>query len=169
MNETSFVTVSQINEYIKTVLSADENLTGLFVRGEISNFTHHLKSGHFYFTLKDEKTSIKAVMFKGSARYVKFHPENGMKVVIFGSVRVFERDGIYQLYCEEMQPDGIGALYMAFEQLKQKLDGKGYFDPQRKKKIAFCSSANYIDNSTNRCSLTGYIKHYFPPISSCGN
>ena len=135
MNETSFVTVSQINEYIKTVLSADENLTGLFVRGEISNFTHHLKSGHFYFTLKDEKTSIKAVMFKGSARYVKFHPENGMKVVIFGSVRVFERDGIYQLYCEEMQPDGIGALYMAFEQLKQKLDGKGYFDPQRKRKL----------------------------------
>ena len=135
MNETSFVTVSQINEYIKTVLSADENLTGLFVRGEISNFTHHLKSGHFYFTLKDEKTSIKAVMFKGSAHYVKFHPENGMKVVIFGSVRVFERDGIYQLYCEEMQPDGIGALYMAFEQLKQKLDGKGYFDPQRKRKL----------------------------------
>ena len=109
MNETNFVNVSQINEYIKTILSADENLTGLFIRGEISNFTHHLKSGHFYFTLKDEKTSIKAVMFKGSARFVKFRPENGMKVVVFGSIRVFERDGIYQLYCEDMQPDGLGA------------------------------------------------------------
>ncbi len=135
MNDANFVTVSQVNEYVKTVLSADENLTGLFIRGEISNFTHHLKSGHFYFTLKDEKSSIKAVMFRGSARYVKFKPENGMKVVVFGSIRVFERDGIYQIYCEDMQPDGIGALYMAFEQLKQKLEGKGYFDPSRKKAL----------------------------------
>lgn len=135
MNETSFVTVSQVNEYLKTILSADENLTGLFVRGEISNFNHHLKSGHFYFTLKDEKSSMKAVMFKGSARYVRFRPENGMKVVVFGSVRVFERDGIYQLYCEDMQPDGVGALYLAFEQLKQKLDEKGYFDVSRKRPI----------------------------------
>lgn len=130
-----FVSVSEINEYVKHILSADENLTGLFVRGELSNFTHHIKSGHFYFTLKDEKTSIKAVMFKGSARFVKFKPENGMKVVIFGSVRVFERDGIYQLYCEDMQPDGIGALYLAFEQLKKKLEAKGYFDAERKRKI----------------------------------
>lgn len=133
MNEANFVTVSQVNEYIKTILSADENLTGLFIRGEISNFTHHLKSGHFYFTLKDEKTSLKAVMFKGSARYVKFRPENGMKVVIFGSIRVFERDGAYQLYCEDMQPDGIGALYMAFEQLKRKLESKGYFAESHKR------------------------------------
>ncbi len=135
MNETNFVTVSQINEYIKTILSADENLTGLFIRGEISNFTHHLKSGHFYFTLKDEKTSIKAVMFKGSARFIKFRPENGMKVVVFGSIRVFERDGLYQLYCEDMQPDGIGALYMAFEQLKRKLENEGYFDSSKKRNL----------------------------------
>ena len=135
MNEANFVTVSQVNEYIKAILSSDENLTGLFIRGEISNFTHHLKSGHFYFTLKDEKASIKAVMFKGSARYVRFRPENGMKVVIFGSIRVFERDGIYQLYCEDMQPDGVGALYMAYEQLKKKLELKGYFDADRKRPI----------------------------------
>ncbi len=135
MKDAAFVTVSQINEYIKTILSADENLTGLFIRGELSNFTHHLKSGHFYFTLKDEKTSIKAVMFRGSARYVKFRPENGMKVVAFGSIRVFERDGVYQLYCEDLQPDGIGALYMAFEQLKRKLEAKGYFDPAKKRSL----------------------------------
>ncbi len=135
MNETSFVTVSQINEYIKNILSSDENLTGLFIRGEISNFTHHLKSGHFYFTLKDEKTSIKAVMFRGSAQYVRFEPENGMKVVVFGSIRVFERDGLYQLYCEDMQPDGIGTLFLAFEQLKHKLGTKGYFDVSHKRPI----------------------------------
>ena len=135
MKDATFVTVSQINEYIKTILSADENLTGLFIRGELSNFTHHLKSGHFYFTLKDEKTSIKAVMFRGSARYVKFRPENGMKVVAFGSIRVFERDGVYQLYCEDLQPDGIGALYMAIEQLKRKLEAKGYFDPAKKRSL----------------------------------
>ncbi|MGI5895777.1 MAG: exodeoxyribonuclease VII large subunit [Oscillospiraceae bacterium] len=135
MSETNFVTVSQINEYIKNILSSDENLTGLFIRGEISNFTHHVKSGHFYFTLKDEKTSIKAVMFRGSAQHVRFKPENGMKVVIFGSIRVFERDGLYQLYCEDMQPDGIGALFLAFEQLKRKLEAKGYFDVSHKRPI----------------------------------
>lgn len=135
MNDYNCVSVSEVNEYIKNILSADENLTGLFIRGEISNFKHHLKSGHLYFTLKDEKTSLKAVMFRSNAQRLNFHPNDGMKVIVFGSVRVFERDGVYQLYCEDMQPDGVGALYLAFEQLKKKLGAKGYFDPERKRPI----------------------------------
>lgn len=135
VNNYNCVSVSEVNEYIKNILSADENLTGLFIRGEISNFKHHLKSGHLYFTLKDEKTSLKAVMFRSNAQRLNFHPNDGMKVIVFGSIRAFERDGVYQLYCEDVQPDGVGALYLAFEQLKKKLGAKGYFDPERKRPI----------------------------------
>lgn len=129
------VTVSQVNRYIKEMLSLDQNLRGITVKGEISNFTNHQKTGHFYFTLKDSTSSIRAIMFKGNASRVKFRVENGMNVVITGSIQVFERDGVYQLYCDSMEPDGIGALYLAFEQLKEKLAALGLFDPAHKKPI----------------------------------
>lgn len=129
------VTVSQLNRYIKEIISNDYNLKNITLKGEISNFTNHIKTGHFYFTLKDKTSSIRAIMFKGNASKVKFDVENGMNVVVRGSVQVFERDGAYQFYCDTLEPDGIGALYLAFEQLKQKLSLKGWFDEKYKKPI----------------------------------
>lgn len=125
------VTVTQVNQYVKTVLSADENLKNLVITGELSNFTHH-KSGHFYFTLKDETASIRCVMFKGAAMKVRFAPQAGMKLLVTGSVTVYERDGSVQLTCTEMHPDGVGDLQLAFEQLKEKLAKEGLFDASHK-------------------------------------
>ena len=119
------ITVSQLNRYIKAVLSEDVHLKSICLKGEISNFTDHKKTGHFYFTLKDTTSAVRAVMFRGYASKVRFTPENGMNVIVTGSVQVFERDGAYQIYCETMEPDGIGALYLAFEQLKEKLAREG--------------------------------------------
>ncbi len=129
------ITVSQLNRYIKAVLSEDVHLKSICLKGEISNFTDHKKTGHFYFTLKDTTSAVRAVMFRGYASKVRFIPENGMNVIVTGSVQVFERDGAYQIYCETMEPDGIGALYLAFEQLKEKLAREGLFDPAHKKQI----------------------------------
>ena len=129
------LTVSQINTYIKSIIDYDDNLKYIYVSGEISNFTNHYRTGHFYFTLKDEKAAIKAVMFRSAAERIRFKPENGMKVVIRGSIGVFERDGVYQLYAEDMQPDGVGALNLAFEQLKKKLSSLGMFDDEYKKPL----------------------------------
>ncbi len=129
------ITVSQLNRYLKNCLAADENLRSLTVKGELSNFTNHQKTGHFYFTLKDVSASVKAVMFRQNASRVRFNPENGMNVILTGSVQVFERDGVYQLYCESMEPDGIGALALAFEQLKEKLAKEGLFDPAHKRPL----------------------------------
>ncbi len=129
------LTVSQINGYLKELLDEDVQLKSIYVRGEISNFIHHLKSGHFYFTLKDERSSIRAVMFKWNASRLRFIPKNGMNVILFGSVNFYERDGICQLICADMQPDGLGALYMAYEQLKEKLAREGLFDPAHKKPL----------------------------------
>lgn len=129
------ITVSQLNRYIKAVLAEDQNLSEITLKGEISNFTDHKKTGHFYFTLKDDTSSIRAIMFRGYASKVKFVPENGMNVVVSGSIQVFERDGVYQIYCETMEPDGIGALYLAFEQLKEKLGREGLFDESHKKPL----------------------------------
>lgn len=128
------LSVSEINRYIRELISQDLILSNLWVKGEISNYKSHY-SGHLYFTLKDEKSLIKCVMFKTHALKLKFEPENGMKVIIKGYVSVFERDGQYQLYVEEMQPDGIGNLHIAFEQLKAKLYDEGLFDDKFKKKI----------------------------------
>lgn len=128
----SVLTVSQINTYIKSVIDSDLNLKHIYVSGEISNFTDHYRSGHFYFTLKDSSAAIKAVMFRSAAERVRFRPENGMRVVIRGGISVFERDGVYQLYCDEMIPDGQGALSLAFEQLKKKLFEQGLFDETHK-------------------------------------
>ncbi len=128
------LSVSEINKYIKEIVSRDLILSNLWVKGEISNYKYHY-SGHMYFTVKDEMSVLKCVMFKSHAQLLRFVPENGMKVIIKGYVSVFERDGQYQLYAEEMQPDGVGALHLAFEQLKNKLEAEGLFDKSLKKKI----------------------------------
>lgn len=129
------LTVSQINTYLKSIFEYDENLRNIYVSGEISNFTNHYRTGHFYFTLKDEKAALKAVMFRSAASRIRFTPENGMKVIIRGNISVFERDGVYQLYAEDMMPDGIGALNLAFEQLKRKLAALGMFSDEHKKPL----------------------------------
>ncbi|MFA6308695.1 MAG: exodeoxyribonuclease VII large subunit [Clostridia bacterium] len=130
------LSVSEVNRYIKEIISRDLILGNIMVRGELSNYIYH-SSGHMYFSLKDESGIIKCVMFKASASHVKFKPESGMKVIIKGYISVFERDGIYQLYAEDMQPDGIGSLHIAFEQLKAKLASEGLFDVSSKKSLPF--------------------------------
>ena len=128
------ISVTQLNEYIRSRMDADEMLAGVAVKGEISNYKMY-PSGHHYFTLKDEGGALKCVMFKGNAVRLRFRPENGMKVIAMGRVTVFPRDGAYQLYCTAMAMDGIGDLYAAFEQLKAKLAAQGLFDPAHKKPI----------------------------------
>ena len=126
--------VSQINEYLKLRFEEDEFLSAVFIRGEISNYKLY-PSGHHYFSLKDANGSIRCVMFKGNAFRLRFRPENGMKVIAFGRISVFPRDGAYQLYCADMTPDGIGDLHVAFEQLKAKLQAQGLFSLERKKPL----------------------------------
>ena len=128
------LSITQINEYIRTLMDSDALLAGLAVRGEISNYKMY-PSGHHYFTLKDEGGALKCVMFKGNAMRLKFRPENGMKVIAMGKISVYPRDGAYQLYCSSLVLDGIGDLYAAFEQLKAKLAAQGLFDPAHKKPI----------------------------------
>lgn len=131
----SILTVSQLNRYMSFKIKEDTKLRGLLVKGEISGFTHHMRTGHFYFTLKDSTSSIKAVMFSSYAVSLKFMPQSGMNVIVMGSLQVFERDGVYQLYVTDIQPDGIGAQYLAFEQLKEKLAAEGLFEPIYKKPL----------------------------------
>ncbi len=128
------ITVSELNTYIKEKITEDEMLANVLVKGEISNFKNHY-TGHFYFTLKDENSLIKCIMFKSYAEKIDFMPKDGMKVMVFGSVSVFERDGIYQIYVKAMQEDGMGSLYTKYEELKKKLEAEGLFDMSRKKKI----------------------------------
>ena len=129
------LTVSQLNNQIKGLIDDDYRFKSILVCGEISNFTNHVRSGHFYMTLKDDKSAIKAVMFRTYAQRLKFMPENGIKVLVRGSVSVYERDGQYQLYIEDMIPDGYGALNLAYEQLRDKLEKEGLFDPRYKKSL----------------------------------
>ena len=128
------LTITQLNEYIRGKLDSDSLLSAVAVKGEISNYKLY-PSGHHYFTLKDESSALKCVMFKGNAQRLRFRPENGMKIIAMGKVSVFPRDGAYQLYCTAMAMDGIGDLYAAFEQLKKKLHAQGLFDPAHKKPI----------------------------------
>lgn len=128
------LTVSQVNFYIKSVIDSAAALNSIYISGEISNFKSY-PSGHMYFTLKDEKAQMKCVMFSSANIHLKFRPENGMKVICFGRVSVYERDGAYQLYVQDMQPQGIGSLTIAYEQLKEKLEKEGLFDSFHKKKI----------------------------------
>ena len=128
------ISVSELNKYIKEKISADEALSNIIVKGEISNFKNHY-TGHMYFTLKDENSLIKCIMFKTYAQRLNFMPKDGMKVFVLGGVSVFERDGIYQIYVKAMQEDGIGALYREYEELKKKLEQEGLFSEAHKKKI----------------------------------
>lgn len=143
--KSTVLSVTQLNTYIKSIIDGDSLLRSLYVVGEISNFTNHYRTGHFYLTLKDENCAVKAVMFASANRRLKFMPENGMKVIVRGRVSVFERDGQYQLYIDDMQPDGLGALNLAFEQLKNRLAQEGLFDERFKKPIP------------NRCTRIGVV------------
>lgn len=135
MQNTLVLSVSQLNRYIKMNFDADENLANIFISGEISNFTNHYRTGHLYFTLKDDSAAVRAVMFNSSAKRLKFMPEDGMKVIARGRVSVYEASGQYQLYVDDMQPDGVGALNLAYEQLKEKLQKEGLFSEQHKKPL----------------------------------
>lgn len=132
--EQNIIAVSQVNEYIKFLLDRDELLGNICVRGELSNYKVY-PSGHHYFTLKDAEGALRCVMFRSSAQRLRFRPENGMQVIASGRVTVFPRDGAYQLYCNTLTADGAGDLYVAFEQLKEKLAKEGLFDPAHKKPI----------------------------------
>lgn len=129
------ITVTQLNTYIKSLLDENTHLKTIYIKGEISNFKHYYKSGHMYLTLKDNNCQLKAVMFSSYASRLKFKPEDGMSVICRGKISVYEKDGVYQLYIEDMQPDGIGSLSIAFEQLKEKLEKEGLFDASYKKPI----------------------------------
>jgi len=128
------ISVTDLNKYIKNKIADDEMLNNVFVKGEISNFKNHY-TGHLYFTLKDENSLIKCIMFKGYAERLKFIPKDGMKIVVYGTVSVFERDGVYQIYVKAMQEDGMGDLDKKYEELKAKLEKEGLFDETHKQKI----------------------------------
>lgn len=131
----TILTVTQLNTYVKSILDADRNLSPVYVCAEISNFTNHYRTGHYYLTLKDDNAAIRAVMFRSEASRLRFLPENGMRVLVRGRVSLFPRDGQYQMYIDDLQPDGTGALHIAFEQLKKKLEAEGLFDIARKKPL----------------------------------
>ena len=131
-----YLTVAQVNEYVKMLLDSDALLGGgVWVRAEISNFKHHYATGHFYFSIKDDTALMRAVMFRFQAQKLGFVPKDGMRVLVHGKVSAFVRDGQYQLYVDDMVPDGVGALYFAFEQLKQKLEAEGLFAEARKRPL----------------------------------
>ncbi len=147
--KSTILSVTQLNTYVKSIIDGDMLLKSLYVVGEISNFTNHYRTGHFYLTLKDESCAVKAVMFASSNRRLKFVPENGMRVIVRGRVSVFERDGQYQLYIDDMQPDGLGALNLAFEQLKNKLAREGLFDECHKRPIPHrCTRIGVVTSAT---------------------
>lgn len=134
-NQMRFLTVSQLNEYVKMLMDSNPILKSVWIKGEISNFKNHYSTGHFYFSLKDDGAIVRAVMFRSYAQNVQFVPRDGMKVLIHGRVSAFVRDGQYQIYADEIVPDGIGSLYLAFEQLKRRLAEQGLFDEARKKPL----------------------------------
>lgn len=147
--ERKVITVSQLNRYVKTLLESDTRLLSVYISGEISNFTNHYKSGHLYMSLKDEGAIVKAVMFRGAASKLAFKPESGMKVIVRARASLYDKDGSFQLYIEEMQPDGVGSLQLAFEQLKKKLAEECLFAAERKRPIpAFPQRVGVITSPT---------------------
>lgn len=153
MNLLSIISVSQLNMYVRSLLDGDENLNNVFVSGEISNFTANARSGHLYMTLKDSSSSVKAVMFAGNASKIKFRIENGMSVIVRGRVSLYERDGAYQLYIDDIQPEGIGSLAIAFEQLKERLSKEGLFDSDRKKPVPLFPKRIGVISSPNGAAV----------------
>jgi len=163
------VSVGELNSYIKRKFDSDANLSAVCIRGEISNFKHHY-SGHMYMSLKDATGSIKAVMFRGSASGLKFVPKDGMSILAVGRVSVFERDGVYQLYIDTMIPDGVGALYAAYEQLKEELKEKGYFDDIHKKPIpSYPGKIGVVTASTGAAvkDIINVISRRYPLCDIC--
>lgn len=161
------LSVSQINFYIKSIIENDGSLQFVLVTGEISNLTVHQRSGHIYLSLKDSNSVISAVMFAGNARRLRFRLENGMKVICRGRISVYEPSGRYQLYIEDMQPDGVGALTLAFEQLKKSLAQKGLFDNAHKKPLPkFPKTIGVITSPTGAAvqDITNIIRRRFPSV-----
>ena len=163
------VTVSDLNLYIKEKIAGDEALNAVVVKGEISNFKNHY-TGHLYFTLKDEKSLIKCIMFKSYAERLNFVPKDGMKVMVFGSVSVFERDGIYQIYVKAMKQDGVGDLYEAYEKLKADLEKEGLFDETNKKNLTSQTGSVIRDiiNVSTRRNPNTYIRLFPVPVQGPG-
>ena len=173
------ITVSELNNYVKGKFETDEYLNNVYVKGEISNFKNHY-SGHMYFTLKDENSLIKCVMFKTYTQNLDFMPKDGMKVMLLGTVSVFERDGVYQIYVKAMRQDGIGDLYEKYEKLKQKLEQEGLFDKEHKQKIPFMPKCigvltsntgaviRDIINVSTRRNQNVYIKLFPVPVQGKG-
>lgn len=163
--ESLVLTVSQLNNYIKGLFDEIPVFRNIYVSGEISNFTNHYRTGHYYFSLKDEKAVVKAVMFNTYSSKVKFTVENGMEVLVKARLSVFERDGVYQLYVEDIQPKGLGGLNLAFEQLKKKLEAKGLFDEQLKKPIPkYPSAVGVITSPTGAAvrDIKNVLKRRYP-------
>src|SRR5690606_16903513 len=161
-----YLTVTALTKYIKRKMDTDPHLRSIWLKGEISNFKLHSR-GHMYLTIKDDQARINAVMFSGNNRYLKFKPENGMKVLIRGEISVFEATGQYQLYIQQMEPDGVGSLYLAFEQLKEKLRKKGYFDSQYKKEIPMIPNHIGVITSPTGAAVRDIIttiKRRFPVV-----
>ena len=160
------ITVSQLNRYVKMLLQEDVALTPVYVSGEISNFVNHYKSGHLYFSLKDENALVKAVMFRTYAARLAFRPEGGMKVIVRAKASVYEKDGTFQLYVEDMQPDGVGALQIAYEQLKKRLQEEGLFDAARKKALPpFPTRIGVITSPTGAAvrDILNILARRYPP------
>lgn len=156
--KTSVLTVSALNFYVKSLLDGDIRLNTVFLCGEISNLTDHYRSGHLYLSLKDEKSAIRAVMFSAYAQRLKFNPENGMKVLVRGKVSVYEATGQYQFYIEDMQPNGVGALNLAFEQLRTKLTKEGLFAEEHKKELPLFPSRIAVITSPTGAAVQDICK-----------
>lgn len=155
-DESRILTVNGLNEYVKMLIDGNPVLSNIYVRGEISNLNYH-SSGHYYFSLKDENARVSAVMFKSAVIKLKFRPENGMKVVLHGRVSVYPRDGAYQLYATSLEPDGVGALTLAYEQLKRKLETEGLFRADLKKPLPKIPSAVGIITSPTGAAVRDII------------
>lgn len=166
MSENKYWSVTQLNQTIRTLLEGSALLNPTWVEGEISNCKWH-SSGHIYFTLKDDQSAIRCVMFRGRSQYLKFRPDNGMKVLVSGSISVYEREGQYQLYANQMEPQGIGALAIAFAQLKERLNREGLFALERKRKLPFCPKCIGIVTSPTGAAvrdMVSVLTRRFPQV-----
>lgn len=167
MNRNNVLTVTALNKYLKALVQRDDVLSSVFVQGEISNFKAH-SSGHWYFSLKDAGGAVKAVMFRSNNAKVRFLPQNGMKVLVSGRIDVYERDGVYQLYAEEMLLAGAGELYVAYEQLKEKLAAEGLFNQDKKRALPkFAKNIGIVTSPTGAAvqDMLSILKRRNPAVN----